>query len=347
MGDKTNLRENLLVGLGNPLLDISANVDKDFLVKYDMKENDAILASDKHKNLYKELVENHQVEYTAGGSVQNTLRVAQWLLEKPKVTTFFGCVGVDKYSKILYDKATSDGVNVQYQYDSDHPTGTCAVLITGHHRSLCASLGSANCFTVDHIRKPENKKLLDAAHYYYISGFFLTVSPDTIMEVAKLALAHDKPFAMNLSAPFICEFFSEPLMQVIPYVDVIFGNETEAETFASRQNWNTKDLKEIALKICKLSKQNENRSRIAIITQGTHPVILAKDGKITEFEVHEIPTEKIIDTNGAGDAFVGGFLSQYIQGKDLDICVKCAIWAASRIIQRSGCTFEGKANFQA
>ncbi len=40
----------------NPLLDISANVDKDFLNKYDLKENDAILADpEKHANLYKEL----------------------------------------------------------------------------------------------------------------------------------------------------------------------------------------------------------------------------------------------------------------------------------------------------
>ncbi|KAJ8935096.1 hypothetical protein NQ314_012992 [Rhamnusium bicolor] len=163
------IRENLLVGMGNPLLDISAIVDKEFLAKYDMKENDAILASDKHKNLYTEIVEKYQVEYIAGGSVQNALRVAQW--------------------------------------------------------SLCANLGSANCFTIDHIKKLENKKLLETAQFYYVSGFFLTVSPPSIMEVAKLALAHDRPFLMNLSAPFISEFYKEPLMQVMPYVDILFGNE--------------------------------------------------------------------------------------------------------------------------
>lgn len=106
-------------------------------------------------------------------------------------------------------------------------------------------------------------------------------------------------------------------------------------------------MKEIALKICKLPKQNESRSRIAILTQGVNPVILAKDGKITEFPVMALPQEKMVDTNGAGDAFVGGFLSQYIQDQSLDVCVKCAIWAAAQIIQRSGCTFEGKATFQA
>lgn len=134
-----------------------------------MKENDAILAEDKHKPIYKELIETYKADYIAGGSVQNALRVAQWIIEKPNVTTFFGCVGVDKYSQILKEKAASDGVNVQYQYNDNEPTGTCAVLITGTHRSLCANLAAANCFTIDHIRKSENWKLIEQAQYYYVS----------------------------------------------------------------------------------------------------------------------------------------------------------------------------------
>lgn len=43
--------------------------------------------------------------------------------------------------------------------------------------------------------------------------------------------------------------------------------------------------------------------------------------------------------------FLGGFLSQYIQGKDLDVAIRCGIWAASQIVQQSGCTFEGKPTF--
>uniref|UniRef100_A0A8C3W9G7 Adenosine kinase n=1 Tax=Catagonus wagneri TaxID=51154 RepID=A0A8C3W9G7_9CETA len=45
------LSENILFGMGNPLLDISAVVGKDFLDKYSLKPNDQILAEDKHKEL--------------------------------------------------------------------------------------------------------------------------------------------------------------------------------------------------------------------------------------------------------------------------------------------------------
>lgn len=63
--------------MGNPLLDISAIVDRNFLEKYDLKSNDAILAEEKHKPMYDELVELYNADFIAGGSVQNTMRVAQ------------------------------------------------------------------------------------------------------------------------------------------------------------------------------------------------------------------------------------------------------------------------------
>ncbi|XP_067010590.2 uncharacterized protein Adk2 isoform X2 [Anabrus simplex] len=342
------LRSGLILGMGNPLLDISASVDEDFLIKYDVQPNNAILAEEKHKPLYDELVDKYKVEYTVGGATQNALRVAQWILRQPNVCVFMGCVGTDKYSKIMEEKARSDGVDVHYQYTNKEPTGTCAVLITkkGTQRSLCANLAAANCFTIDHIRKPENKSLIEKAEYFYVSGFFLTVSPPSIIEVAKQALEKNSLFMMNLSAPFLSEYFSKPMMEVMPYVDILFGNETEADAFAKAQKFGTSDHREIAMKITQLPKLNKNRSRIAIITQGQNPVLLAKDGIVNEFPVAQLPPEKVVDTNGAGDAFVGGFLAQLVLGKPLETCIRCGIWAATEIIQRYGCTYEGEASFK-
>lgn len=46
-------RNGLLLGLGNPLLDIIARTEHTFLEKYDLKPNDAIIADEiKHKDLY-------------------------------------------------------------------------------------------------------------------------------------------------------------------------------------------------------------------------------------------------------------------------------------------------------
>ena len=40
--------EGVLIGMCNPLLDFQATVGKDFLDKYGLKENDAILADNTH-----------------------------------------------------------------------------------------------------------------------------------------------------------------------------------------------------------------------------------------------------------------------------------------------------------
>lgn len=286
--------------------------------------------------------ENEKVEYIAGGSVQNTLRVCQWILNRPNVSVFFGCVGEDKQAQILETRAREDGVNVRYQKIPDQMTGRCAVLITGKHRSLIAHLAAANHFSVDHILKEENFQYLEKAEYFYISGFFLTVSPPSILTVAKKALERNKPFMMNLSAPFISQFFKGPLMEVMPYIDILFGNESEALTFSKEQNFGTENLKEIGFKMLQLPKLNEKRKRVVILTQGHHPVMLFENDTMREFKVKELKESEIIDTNGAGDAFVGGFLSQLVQKKSYDDCINVGICAARAIIQRSGCSCGGE-----
>lgn len=65
------------MGMGNPLLDIAVNTNAEYLKKYDLKPNDAILADKKHEPMYKEMAGMDGVEYIAGGATQNSMRVAQ------------------------------------------------------------------------------------------------------------------------------------------------------------------------------------------------------------------------------------------------------------------------------
>jgi adenosine kinase len=87
-----------------------------------------------------------------------------------------------------------------------------------------------NC--VEHLEKDEVWAVVAAAKNYYVGGYFLTVSPPSALKIAKHAAKNDKVFSLNLSAPFIPQFFKEPLSSLIPYIDILFGNETEAQAFA-------------------------------------------------------------------------------------------------------------------
>lgn len=330
-----------VIGLGNPLLDVSAVVTTDLLKKYDLEADNAILAEDKHMPLFDELAKCFKVTYIAGGSCQNTLRVAEWIHKQPHVCTFFGSAGDDESKKIMSESCEEVSLRPCYQVHKDQPTGRCAVCITGHHRSLVTHLGAANFFTVDHLKKPENLEIIKESSIVYISGYFLTVSPESIQFVCQHVEENNKTLVMNFSAVFLCQFFKEPQMAAFPYVDIIIGNESEAATFASEQNLGVTDLKEVARKTAELPRRKgkENCSRIVIITQGDNPVILCKDGEVTEIPATGIPADKIVDTNGAGDAFVGGFLAMLQSSKSIEECVKCGIWAATHIIQQNGMTF--------
>lgn len=110
---------------------------------------------------------------------------------------------------------------------------------------------------------------------------------------------------LSLSAPFIPQFFKDQLDSVMPYTDYTFCNETEARSYSASHNWGTEDVVEITKKLAQLPKKNTARPRIAIVTQGTLPTIVAiskpnGDAEVKEFSVREISKDNITDTNGAG-----------------------------------------------
>lgn len=158
------------------------------------------------------------------------------------------------------------------------------------------------------------------------------------MELAKEAATKDRPFILSLSAPFIPQFFKEPLDATAPYWDYVIGNETEAAAYAESHGLGTTDVREIAKALANLPKANGRRRRVAIVTQGTDPTVVAVQGEdqVREFPVHEIAKAEINDTTGAGDAFAGGFVAGVIEGRPLDVCVDMGQWLARLSIKELG-----------
>jgi adenosine kinase len=336
--------QGALLGMCNPLLDISAEVPVEFLDKYNVQLNNAILAGDEHLALYPDLIKNFPVQYIAGGATQNSIRVAQWMLNVPGATSYFGAIGSDDYGNTLEKCAIEDGVNVAYQKNATVATGTCAVLVNNGERSLIANLAAANTFTEDHLASASSQGIIKKAQCYYISGFFLTVSVPSILQIAKESTENNKTLCMNLSAPFLIQFFGEQMNSVMPYCDFVFGNESEAEAYGDAKGYG-KDLSVIALKLAAQPKASGTRPRIVVFTQGSESTIVACEGKVEVFPVDKLSRDLLVDTNGAGDAFVGGYLSQYLLKKSISDCVRAGHFAARTIIQRSGCTFPKECSF--
>merc|ERR1719453_1047299 len=268
------------------------------------------------------------------------------MLQTPGATSYIGCVGDDANAKTMEDCCKKDGVSTYYM-KCDKPTGKCAVCITGVERSLCAYLSAANEYKVDHLKEPANMAILEKAKIVYSSGFFTTVSPDSLAVLSKTCSEGEKTFCFNLSAPFIMQVppFKKCLMDTLPYVDYLFGNETEAVTFAESESWPERSIPEIAKKIAALPKEG-SKPRTVVITQGKDPTVIVCNGEVSEYPIIELPKEKLKDTNGAGDSYVGGFLAGLALGKDIATCHAAASYAASVIVQQSGCQFSGTPEYK-
>jgi len=331
-----------IMGFGNPLLDISANVEQKTMDEWGVKPGDIILADEggKHKPLYTKLAKEYPVEYIAGGATQNSIRVAQWMSGVPGTTAFIGCIGTDAFGEQLEKAAKGDGVNVQYYKQSAVETGTCGVLVNSGDRALIANLAAANCYDKSHFDSPAVQELLKATKIVYTAGFPLTTpaGPPTMMAIGEELNKSGKTFCMNLSAPFIIQVppFKAALDAALAHVDFLFGNETEAATYGEVSGWGT-DVGTVALKLAAMPKACGSRPRCVVFTQGKDQTIVALGGELHKFDVPVLPKEKLVDTNGAGDAFVGGFLAFLAKGETLARCVEAGNYAARQIIQVSGC----------
>jgi len=330
---------SFILGMGNPLLDISCEVKESFLEKYEVKLGDAVLCGDKHKGIYAELSAMDDVQYIAGGATLNTIRVAQWMLGENGTTGYIGAIGNDVFGQLMKEQCKKDGVATEFMVNPDVPTGACAVAIHDKERGLVANLAAANTYKKEHL--VEHKKLCSRARIIYSAGYFLTVCPEAMLMAAESAMNTNSLYCINLAAPFIISVFKDPLAKVIECADYVFGNEDEAKVYGESQNLMDKSPQSVAKYLAKVPSKKGQRT--AVITQGSEKTIVARtDGFYMEVPVAPLEQSRVVDLNAAGDSFVGGFLAALAKGKSLEECVLNGHKGARYIIQRSGCTFEGR-----
>lgn len=206
---------------------------------------------------------------------------------------------------------------------------------------MCTHLAAANEYKIEHLLQPRIWSMVEATSLFYVGGYHLTVCPPAAMALAKHAAETNKVFMLSLSAGFIPQFFKEPLAELLPYCDYVFGNENEAKTWAESQGHEGISMEECAKVMAKTPKVNSKRPRVVIVTQGTDPTIVAiaeegKDVQVKEYPVAVIDKNLIIDTNGAGDAFAGGFCAGVVDGDSLEACISKGHWLARLGLQELG-----------
>ena len=348
----SKIRFNSLIAIGNPIVDISAEVTKEILIKYNLKFGETVFADQSNILFFQELENMPQVTYIPGGSIQNALRVCALCLNmEPNKANMFrltmlGATGNDNYrNKIIYAFGQL-GVQHILEIIPNVQTSRCGVGIHQKERCLLPEIRASNCITEKFIN--DNEEEIFKHDALLIEGYFLQEKYDLCTMLCQKFKNQRKLVILTLSAITIVIQQNEKVIEISNYADIIVGNMAELEALAGINNMDYKTTFEKASR-----KLRTMKDRLFVITHGNKGVVVGKydytKGSM-DFIFQCFPTvmkmEDIVDLNGAGDAFLGGFLSQYMQGKSLEACCKAGNDAASIILKNIGCTFPKNAKIQ-
>lgn len=217
--------------------------------------------------------------------------------------------------------------------------------------STATFTGAGHEYKADHLRFKVWESV-EAARIVYVESIFLNVSPDSARLVAEHCAKVGKIFALNLSARYLCKFFREKVLALLPYIDYIFGNESEYLELAEAQKDEMgRSIDDIVSWLAKHPRADGDprRKRYVIATCGQRPTIIASTWrgwgvKVQRFPVPPVRAHRFVCKDGAGDAFVGGFLYGLMREADTDSCVQMALYAAQVSVQRTkpGFTFKDR-----
>ena len=96
-------------------------------------------------------------------------------------------MGSERMFAVLEDTLEKEGVAQRLVVVADQPTGHCLGLVQGDQRTLVANLGAAAHFQLDDLWAEDNRSSLGQSTIIYVEGFFLSHSPDVVLDLAKFS----------------------------------------------------------------------------------------------------------------------------------------------------------------
>ena len=343
-------------------MDISASLSYKDIEKYGLELGQTVFVNEKNKGFITELETRPDVSYVPGGSIENSLRVCCWclnlkeynkkcdLLDKQKnkfKLTMLGCIGKDKNGEKIKQSLSELGVNFLFEVNQTLETSSCGVSITDKERTLLSNIKASAHISNEFIEK--NKKEILSHDILMIEGFFINENFELCRRLSKEFKEKGKIVILTLSSVFVVKEHFMKVKEIAELSNYIFCNSDEAKAFARTDGNGDMEL------VSKVIHQNlhEIDNRALVITCGPNGVMISKfnyKANQMDFFLHVycvfIPVDEIVDLNGAGDAFLGGFISQFMKGKPYNLCASAGNSASSYILKKTGCSFDTKVKFE-
>ena len=307
-----------IVGIGNAIVDLIAEVDDSYLKKNSINKGSMSLVDYDVANRIGNEVDI--VKTISGGSVANSIVcIAQQNLK----TVFIGKVNQDelgeKFAKGLAEE------NVEFKITkslANKHTARCIILVsTDAERTMNTYLGVSQELTEEDV----DLNIIEESSILYLEGYLwdLDNAKKAIKKSISTAINSETKIAFSISDAFCVDRFREEFIDLVNNsADIIFANESEIKSL-----FETNELND-AIKKCQDTK------KIFAVTLGDKGAKIIYKNEVIDIKAEVI--NKLVDTTGAGDLFAAGFLAEYLKTQDLELSGKQGVKMASIIIQQFG-----------
>ncbi|KAK2656990.1 hypothetical protein Ddye_010042 [Dipteronia dyeriana] len=267
-------------------------------------------------------VERYSVLKMAGGSVSNTIR---GLSAGFGVSCgLVGAYGDDEQGRLYVANMSSSGVDVSRLRAKKEPTGRCVVLVE-------ASSGRRTprpCFSNVATLQAEELNREDFKGSKWLVVRFGIYSLEITKAAIKIAKQEGVSVSMDLASFVTVRDYRRSLVELLESgdIDLCFGNEDEALELVRDHDHDPipGDALEFLGEKCKW----------AVVTLGPNGC-MAKHGGET-VRVAATGDGKVIDTTGAGDLFMSGFLYGLVKGLSLEDCCKVGSCGGGSVVRSLG-----------
>ncbi|MCG8511497.1 MAG: PfkB family carbohydrate kinase, partial [Rhodospirillales bacterium] len=213
----------------------------------------------------------------------NAVNVAVHGARLGATAAYLGCLGDDVFGRLLFDAMTAEKVDLSHCRRID---GENAHVLVGHRDNDRVFLKSTPGV--------RGRYQLKSADFDYVRGF--DVVHTSYCSDIDDALPAVSEAAAVLSYDFSNRWTEGQMARLAPFVDIAFlslPNRTDEECECVLRDW-------AAAGVCTV-----------VMTRGTDGALAPAGGMLYRQDV--LPAE-VIDTLGAGDAFIAGFLTTFLKG---------------------------------
>lgn len=237
--------------------------------------------------------------HTGGGGLNAALAICAL----GKKAHLFAKIGADSNGERIKKELHDAGVETTLLRDDNHYTGTSFILPSSHgNNTILMSRGANRHLLIDISQLKISPKTYAGVYLAPLSG----ESTKSALVVAQAAKKAHIPIMCNPSSEQIEK--KEQFFKLLPYIDILLINETEAAAIAQQKNCDADSIYKQIL----LAKQLLSYGpHICIITNGSRGALCVTPSKIFHQEPLPVAPKKTV---GAGDTFGATFFNTILLG---------------------------------